>query len=213
MLLRERILETLATTTGLTDSDLAALLMAPGAGIQRINSECRRLAASGALIRSRRPDGRLGNFVSSAPADPTDCLTLATDPLSEAEMKRALVTWLRATGWTVDGVAWAKSHGVDIDASRNGERLLIEVKGRGSRPEMRVNYFLGALGELLQRMDDPSAEYAVGLPELPQFRGLWMRLPDLAKRRLKLIALFVNELGEVAVAGPGPHVASEYDTV
>jgi hypothetical protein len=57
---------------------------------------------------------------------------------------------------------------------------------------MRVNYFLAALGELLQRMDDTNARYSVAMPDLPQFRGLWERLPKLAKQRLGITALFVN---------------------
>ena len=43
---------------------------------------------------------------------------------------------------------------------------------------MRVNYFLGALGELLQRMDSPAARYGLALPAHGQFIGLINRLPD-----------------------------------
>jgi hypothetical protein len=45
---------------------------------------------------------------------------------------------------------------------------------------MRVNYFLGALGEILQRMEDPTAKYSIALPDLQQFRNLWKKLPSLA---------------------------------
>jgi hypothetical protein len=62
---------------------------------------------------------------------------------------------------------------------------------------MRLNYFLGVLGELLQRMDDDSARYSIALPDLPQFRGLWERLPRLAKSRTTVTALFVRENGSV----------------
>jgi hypothetical protein len=33
-------------------------------------------------------------------------------------------------------------------------------------------------GELLQRMDDSNAKYNIALPELPQFRNLWLKLRD-----------------------------------
>jgi hypothetical protein len=62
---------------------------------------------------------------------------------------------------------------------------------------MRVNYFLGVLGELLQRMSDPEAKYSIALPDLPQFRRLWERLPELAKRRTTISALFVSGSGDV----------------
>ena len=62
---------------------------------------------------------------------------------------------------------------------------------------MRVNYFLSALGETLQRMDDRNAKYSIALPDLQQFRSLWDRLPDLAKSRTEITALFVDEKGNV----------------
>jgi hypothetical protein len=62
---------------------------------------------------------------------------------------------------------------------------------------MRVNYFLGVLGETLQRMDDPKAAYSIALPDLKQFRNLWTRLPLLAKQRSEITALFVRGDGQV----------------
>ena len=45
-----------------------------------------------------------------------------------------------------------------------------------------VNYFLAVLGELLQKMDEQACRYSIALPDLPQFRGLWDRLPREAKK-------------------------------
>ena len=58
---------------------------------------------------------------------------------------------------------------------------------------MRVNYFLGALGELLQRMDKPEAMYSIAFPDMQQFRRLWERLPALARERMQISALFVDK--------------------
>jgi hypothetical protein len=74
---------------------------------------------------------------------------------------------------------------------------VIEVKGIGSRPQMRVNFFLGVLAELLQRMDDPHAAYSVAFPDVAQYRGLWNRLPALAKQRTSITAIFVSENGTI----------------
>jgi len=114
-------------------------------------------------------------------------------------VKRHIQSWLEAAGWRVE-VRWGRGgrgHGVDVDASRGSERWRIEVKGGGSLDPMRVNYFLAVLGELLQRMDDPAARYSIALPDMKQFRGLWSRLPTLAKTRTHITALFVAASGEV----------------
>jgi hypothetical protein len=62
---------------------------------------------------------------------------------------------------------------------------------------MRVNYFIGILGEILQRMDDPNAKYSIALPDMKQFRGLWERLPHVAKERIQITALFIDPQGAV----------------
>lgn len=116
--------------------------------------------------------------------------------LSEDTLKRHLQSWLATQGWHVD-VAWGKTHGADIEATRAGARWIVEVKGIGSRSAMRGNYFIAILGETLQRMDDPAAKYSIALPDVPQFNGLWERLPTLAKSRTGITALLVDDHGQV----------------
>ena len=105
---------------------------------------------------------------------------------------------LRGDGWDTR-IAWGQSKGLDIDARRGVERWIIEVKGRGAYRQVQGNYFLGALAELLQRMDDPHARYSLAFPDLASYRGLWMRLPALAKSRTEITMLFIDELGAVTV--------------
>lgn len=116
--------------------------------------------------------------------------------LSEDECKKYIETQLIQQEWEVK-VAWGKIRGIDVEAFKGKERWIIEVKGSGSRQQMRVNYFVGMLGELLQRMDDPNAKYSIALPDMKQFRGLWQRLPKLAKERMGITMLFVDENGKV----------------
>jgi hypothetical protein len=123
----------------------------------------------------------------------------AGDHLSEDDVKRSLEKWLIANGWQVQ-VAWGHESGVDIQAHKGSRLWLIEVKGSGSLSAMRVNYFLGALGELLQRMDKPDASYSIAFPDLQQFRRLWDRFPALACQRMQITALFVDKNGNVAQA-------------
>jgi hypothetical protein len=120
----------------------------------------------------------------------------AENELQEDEVKEHLRKCLEAKGWCPK-IAQGKSRGIDIEALREGKRWVIEVKGCGSRDAMRVNYFLTALGELLQRMNDPSAKYSVAFPDLVQFRRLWKQLPKFAKERTGVNCLFVRANGEV----------------
>ncbi len=90
--------------------------------------------------------------------------------------------------------AWAKQPGVDIKAEREGRSWFIEVKGIGSRPQMRVNYFLCVLDELLRRMKSPDAKYSIAVPDVRQFRNLWRNLPAEAKAQTRITCLFGGEV-------------------
>jgi hypothetical protein len=122
--------------------------------------------------------------------------TTEVEGLSEDAIKQSIKKYLDKNNWVVD-IAWGRRPGIDIDASRDGERWIIEVKGQGSRNAMRVNYFIAVLGELLQRMDDSSSRYSIALPDLPQFRNLWRKLPQLAKQKTGITCLFVDPQGNI----------------
>lgn len=90
--------------------------------------------------------------------------------------------------------------GIDIDARRGADRLVLEAKGEAALSAQQVNYFIGALGELVQRMDDASARYGLALPDNPQYRSLVRRLPALVRERLYFVAIFVGKTGTVTEA-------------
>ncbi len=196
--LKKEILTLLASEPGLTDREITDRLRGRTEPQQATNQACRRLEADGLLIRARRGDGLLGNNLTGAHSikhvrrepTPTDA------GVSEDEVKEALQRWLRAQGWSVE-IAWGHAQGPDLDARKGGTRWLIEAKGCGSSQPMRVNYFLGVLGEVLQRMADPDAKYSIAMPDMPQYRSLWRRLPSLTKGRTGLTALFVTAAGEI----------------
>jgi hypothetical protein len=197
--LAESIMEVLRQQPGITDRRLAEALFGPRTPQQRVNGECRRLSDQGLISRDIRADGLIGNYLSGKrPQSPASTSTpvMNNTAFSEDQLKTALQHWLEAQGWRVE-VAWAKARGIDVRARRGDEHWIIEAKGSGSLDPMRVNYFLGVLGETLQRMDDPKAAYSIALPDLQQFRKLWSRLPVLAKQRTKITALFVKEDGWV----------------
>jgi hypothetical protein len=118
-----------------------------------------------------------------------------TASLSEDQVKVVLKAALEKEGWKVD-VRWGHVQGIDLDARRGAERLIIEAKGEGSRNPMRVNYFLGAMGELLQRMDSSEPSYAIALPAHRQFAGLVCRLPTWVRAHLKLQFFLVRPVSK-----------------
>ena len=64
---------------GLTDRELTDILTGKSAGQQAVNQAARALAASGSLVRAKRPDGRIGNYPSAA-VPPMCCQTIPLRP-------------------------------------------------------------------------------------------------------------------------------------
>ena len=192
------ILDLLKHKPGLTDRQITDQLIGPGAAPQRVNTACRILASHGLLIRRLRHDGLIGNYL---PEDAANGAAATAVPQragekhmsSEDRIKAVVGSWLERQGWQVN-VAWGNAHGIDIDARRGKERWIIEVKGTGTRPQMRANYFLEIPGGILQRMDSPEARYSIALPSHPQYRKLWQKLPNLAKARIDVTVLWIDEI-------------------
>jgi hypothetical protein len=200
--LKERIIGVVNASPGLSDREITDRLSGESAGQQAVNQAAHALANVGLLRRVPRSDGRVGNYPTRlVDVELPKATVPVSDPngLSEEEVKRAVEAWLVASGWQVT-VKWGRTQGIDIDAMKGQSRWIIEAKGCGSLSPMRVNYFVGMLGELLQRMDDPRARYSIALPDMKQFRGLWRRLPALAKSRTSISALFVSSAGHVEEA-------------
>lgn len=201
MTLKEQIVELLLDHPGLSDREITNRIAGKTALQQPVNAACKDLERRGQIMRRKREDGRIGNYLSDVIPpiqDPSPIGSPSDEPdQTEDGIKRALESWLKAQGWTLK-IAWASTHGVDIEATKGGEpRWLIEVKGCGSRPQMRANYFQAILGQIMQRMSDPTAKYSIALPDLSDFRGLWKRLPDAAKTQTGVSALFVRADGAV----------------
>ena len=215
MSLAERILQVLTETPDLDDDEIADRL---GIRRQQVNQECRKLVATGTLHRLAGAGGKIVNRLveGSTPS------LLATPPpippvgptqfVSEDEVKAAVKTYLEERGYEVR-VAWGRTRGIDIEATGLDGRILIEAKGEVASQPQKTNYFLGALGELIQRMSDEQATYGLALPDNRTYRGLVERLPNLAKQRLRLRVLFVRRSSEglsvEEVSGDGPGRSSD----
>lgn len=113
----------------------------------------------------------------------------------EGNVQASVVNHLAATGWKIRRVAntATSEHGVDIEADRPGERLVIEVKGypgstyaRGDRKgkakttpaaaQARAYFSNALLAGLLMRAETPSARVALAFPDVPTFNNLSRRV-------------------------------------
>lgn len=162
-----------------------------------MNQVARQLQQKGLLCRIGRPDGKLVNEWLETPSlDRAGHLSTSVVPseslISEDQVKEAVRCWLVEQGFAVS-VAMGRERGIDIEARHpDGRRVILEAKGEVASDQQQGNYFLGALGELLQRMDDPTATYGLALPSNRRYRNLVRRLPTLAKRRLGLVVVWVE---------------------
>jgi len=112
--------------------------------------------------------------------------------ITEDDVKNALKSYLENGNWTCE-IAWGTAKGVDITATKDNQHWIIEVKGEGSRTQMRGNYFLSALGEILQRMENKNNKYSIAFPAMQRYKKLWDNLPQLVKERLNITCFFVDK--------------------
>jgi len=66
--LSDRIVEILRKQPGLSDREITDLLSGPGAAQQPVNQAGRLLESRGVILRSKRSDGRIGNYLSNSNA-------------------------------------------------------------------------------------------------------------------------------------------------
>jgi len=197
MALAEEILKQLTLSAeGLDDDQLARHL---GVRRQAVNQACRALANGGQIARGATAGTKILNRITDIPiavSQPTLKLSVPgrTDRLGEDEVKTAMLHYLESLGWEV-AVAWGHARGADIIANKGSDRLVIEAKGEVALQPQQVNYFVGALGELVQRMDRPEARYGLALPDNRQYRRLVERLPTFAWHAMNLVCFFVSRSG------------------
>ncbi len=198
----EKLLEVIKSSPGQTDRQITNRLFGRATHPSKVNQEARLLERKGLVTRRVGEQGHICNYAISSGRKEVSklmskpAIVASSEIVSEDDVKKHIAIWLEESGWKVK-VAWGKVRGIDIEATRGQKRWVIEAKGQGSLQPMRVNYFIAMLGETLQRMSDPLAKYSIAMPDIPQFRGLWERLPSLAKERTQITAIFVTASGQV----------------
>lgn len=135
----------------------------------------------------------------------------------EGNVQSAVVGHLVADGWSIERVAdtSSKESGIDVVARRNGERILIEVKGypsktytsgaKAGQPKphhatQARHYLAGALlGTALMRAEDPSSRIVIAAPRFVTYENLAARLAP-STRRLAVEVWLIDADGTVATA-------------
>lgn len=192
--LADRIVDMLTPGVALDDDELAARL---GVIRQHVNRACNILARQGLIVREAGSRGKIVNRLPEQPAPQVSEGPPHTTGgfIAEDDVKRAVKEHLEAQGYEVL-VMWGRDRGIDIDARSPRDRLVREAKGEVASQPQQTNYFLGALGELVQRMSDETASYGLALPDNRVYGGLVSQLPELARERLGLRFFLVARDGD-----------------
>lgn len=133
----------------------------------------------------------------------------------EGTVQARLVSWLEQEGWTIERQANTSSseHGIDVVASKNANRLAIEVKGypqatyaRGAKAgqakrwhpgaQARTYFGTGLHAAIVAHDAHPEMQVAYALPDVPTYRSLL----DQVRRtliELRIRALVVRADGSV----------------
>lgn len=197
--LERNIIRTLEKNPGYSDKDLAEVVIGRTNSPRYVNQTCRTLVTRGIILRNKRPDGLIGNWLNTNSMNLSQTLD-PVDEISDKKIKKGLETFLKSQGWETK-IAWGFTHGIDIEATQGTHRWIIEVKGYETLNLLPANIFVSVLGEIIQRMEDPECKYSIALPDIEPFRRLWARLPAVAIERTRLTALFVTNNNQVSEIG------------
>lgn len=133
----------------------------------------------------------------------------------EGNIQAAMVSHLVGAGWGINSVAntSTRERGVDIIATRDGMKLLVEVKGypseyyvsgdrKGQRkptpPSLQARVWFADLlmSSMVNAGDEPDARILLCVPDVPTYRNLAGRV-SLSLDRLNFTIAWVGENGEV----------------
>jgi hypothetical protein len=190
----EQILELLAAEGPLTDPVIASRL-----NLNRdiARAACMQLEIRKQVRRGPRSDGRtvtrlVGEPVSSLTDQPATELTRI---VTEDEVKIAMKNHLEHHDYEV-AVIFGQADGIDIEATKENERLLVEARGEAASPQAQTDLFLSGLGAIVQWMTDPEARYGLALPDNKIYRELVQKLPSVSRSRLNLTVFYVTRAGD-----------------
>lgn len=110
----------------------------------------------------------------------------------ESDVVEAFCAHLTASGWGIRREVRTPTGPIDVVATRGPARLIAEAKGRTADAGLDMNT---AYGQLLNRMTDSEARYAVVVPESSQRAAL--RVPRRVRELLRIDIYVVAADGAV----------------
>lgn len=113
----------------------------------------------------------------------------------EREVVEAFCSHLSADGWEIQREVKTPTGPIDVVATRGAERLVAEAKGQTADAGLDINT---AYGQLLNRMTDPGARYALVAPESSCKAAL--RVPRRVRDLLGIDVYVVAADGAVSLA-------------
>ena len=111
---------------------------------------------------------------------------------TESEVEARFCEWLAGEGWT-DIERASGTNYLDVSAWKDGRRLVAESKGVTKDTGTDVDTLYG---QILRRMEDPAAAYALVVPEGNVLESA-LRVEEWVRRRLGLTIYSVAEDGAV----------------
>jgi hypothetical protein len=123
----------------------------------------------------------------------------ASTPFAEPEVERLLITHLQGKGYRVNQRQHVHSGIIDVAATGADGNWLIEVKGedRGGYNSAQMNFQMG-IGQIMSRMTDPDALYAVAIPVTHDYLRVLRKFKgSLGFGPLKLFFFLVHRDGKV----------------
>ena len=106
--------------------------------------------------------------------------------MTERLLTKVISVHLNGEGYSVACSA-SRDKGPDIRATSSIKPgVIVEAKGEGSCPQMFNNYFNSAIGQITQRMIDPSVIYVIALPWHKKYVRLIQQYSRYVRQKLSL---------------------------
>lgn len=114
--------------------------------------------------------------------------------MHENDVENYIREHLHRNGWLVK--PRKNKFGIDIEATKDNRKAIIEVKGCGAHPTAMSNNFNSVFGQVLKDMQNKDFEYYVAFPYIQPYIRLWNNLPQLAKDRMLINVIWVDSNGK-----------------
>ncbi|WP_199285610.1 PDDEXK family nuclease [Saccharomonospora iraqiensis] len=111
----------------------------------------------------------------------------------EALVVRDFCAWLAIEGWQVE----TEVEHVDVVATRDGQRLYAEAKGKTTDPGLDVDTAFGQLLRRMPKQDDASFRYGLVVRDEPRSVRAVQRVPSRVLTLLRITLYAVAEDGAV----------------